>query len=252
MTDDESLFLNRIKDLARACYTQNRYSFSNFLSMEEQSFILTHQSEINYVDYDFYGGCDGCERQMIRFGSERMLMFVEKYPITILLIEPLMEKFSDELTHRDYLGALMNLGIQRNVLGDIVRKEKSAYLFCHNDVSEFIKNELTRVKHTAVIIKEVDCIENTIIRQLEEYEILVSSPRADAVVAAICKLSRGKACDLFREKRVFLNNRICENNSYILKPGNVLSIRGVGKYIYDGEGGRTRKDRVYIKLKRYI
>lgn len=252
MKDDEVLLLNRIKDLARACYTQNRYSFSSFLSVEEQSLILMHQSDINYVDFDLYGGCEGCERQMMRFGSERMLMFNEEFPISTLVIKPLMEKFSDELTHRDYLGALMNLGIQRNVLGDIYIAGKDAYLFCHNDVSEFIQNELTRVKHTAVLVKKTDCDVDTIIRRFEEIEILVSAPRIDAVVATICKLSRSKACDLFKEKKIYLNNRICENNSYMLKTGNVLSIRGVGKYIYDGEGGKTRKDRVYVKFKRYV
>lgn len=89
-------------------------------------------------------------------------------------------------------------------------------------------------------------------KELEDFDILVSSPRFDAIVAAICKLSRGKTIELFREKKVLHNNRICENNSMLLKPDSTFSIRGYGKFVYIGEGGKTRKDRVYVHLKRYV
>lgn len=252
MNDEEKLFINRIKDLAKASYTQNRYTFTNFLTPDEQTLVDAIRPEIKHVDYDYFGGSKVCERQVLRFGSMESLGYEEDFPITTLLIEPLIDKFSDELSHRDFLGALMNLGIRRNVIGDILIRDKKAYVFCLNEFSDYIKKELTRVKHTSIKITEISGPVDDLIHKLEDFEILVSSNRFDAVVAAICKLSRGKAALLFREKKVLLNNRICENNSQVLKEGSTFSIRGYGKFIFEGIGGTTRKDRVYLKLKRYI
>lgn len=232
MQEEDKVFLNRIKDLANISYTQNRYSFSNFLSVDEQALIDTIRSEIKHVDYEFFGGSECVERQVLRFGSVESLGYEEDYPITILCIEPLIEKFSDDLSHRDYLGSIMNLGIKRNVIGDIVIKGKKAYVFCLNEIADYIISEITRIKHTSVKITKVFSDIPDLKKELEDFDILVSSPRFDAIVAAICKLSRGKTIELFREKKVLHNNRICENNSMLLKPDSTFSIRGYGKYIY--------------------
>ena len=252
MKDEEKIFINRIQDLAKASYNQNRYTFSAFLTVDEQSLIDQISSELRFVKYEFRGGHECCERQVIRFGSLDILGYDEDYPIGTLCIEPLMDKYAEELNHRDYLGALMNLGINRNVIGDIIVKGKKAYVFCLDSISELIISELTRIRHTSVIIKRVVGDVPDLERKLQDMEVLVSSSRLDAIVASICNMSRSKVLDLFRAKKVLLNNRICENNSIILKDGNSFSIRGYGKYIYEGEGSRTRKDRVYIKLKKYV
>ncbi len=251
--EDEQI-IKRILDLAKTSYNQNRYTFSHFLTVDEQGLVDTNAKELSYVHYEMFGGHECCERQIIRFGDEENLGYKEEFPITTLRIEPLVEKFSDELGHRDYLGALMNLGIKREFLGDIIVKEKSAYVFCLSDISDYVRKELTRIKHTSVKITAVDDGANIeeLSRELEDFEVLVSAPRFDAIVAAICKLSRGQAQQLFVAKKVLLNNRVCENNSAVVKPNSTITIRGYGKYIYIGEGGKTRKDRVYVHLQRYV
>ena len=87
---------------------------------------------------------------------------------------------------------------------------------------------------------------------LEECQCIAASERIDAVIAAVTKLSRSQTVILFREKKVFLNNRVLENNSYTLKPDDTFSIRGYGKFIYKGCGKETRKGRIYITLERYV
>lgn len=252
MNDEEKLLINRIKDLCESSYTQNRYTFSQFLTVEEQAAIEQISSEIRHADYEFFGGHECCERQMIRFGSYESLSYEEEWPIATLLIEPLIDKFSDDLSHRDFLGALMNLGIKRNVLGDIILKGNSAYVFCLDEVSEYIISELTRIRHTSVKISKIKGQVPELTRRLEDMRVLVNAPRFDAVVAAVTKLSRGKAQELFKMKKVLLNNRICESNSVTLKPGQSFTIRGYGKFIYDGEGTKTKKDRVYLNIRRYV
>jgi len=244
--------IKRIKDLAEASYSQNRYTFTKFLSAEELSLVDQIKSDIKYVDFSTFGGHEMCERQIIRFGSPETLGYEENFPITTLLIEPLIDKFSDNLTHRDYLGAIMNLGIKREVLGDILIKDKKAYIFCLDEIANYICSELTRIKHTSIKISKVSGPIPDLERKLEDFEILVTSPRIDAVVAALTKLSRSQAVLLFREKKVLVDSRTCENNSMMLKESCTLSIRGYGKFVYLGEGGRSRKDRVFIKMQRYV
>ena len=165
---------------------------------------------------------------------------------------PFLEKFAEELGHRDYLGALMNLGIKREILGDILIKGKKAYLFCEEEIADYIITNLDKVRHTSVRVSRISQDVPDLQKELQDMEILVSAPRFDAVVAAITKLSRKDALELFREKKVVLNGRVCENNSMQLKENSVFSIRGYGKYIFIESGNQTRKGRIYLHLQKYV
>lgn len=253
--DDNKLLRARLLELAKASYQQNRYTFSNFLSPSELVVLDELAVDLKYVDYECFGGNEICERQMIRFGSEASLGYVEEYPIAILEIKPLMEKFAENLEHRDFLGAIMNLGIKREILGDIIVKGKSAYLFCEEDIADYIITSLDKIRHTNVKVQrilpsegEIDALK----KELSDMEVLVSAPRFDAIVAAVGKLSRSEAQQLFRDKKVLLNGRVCENNSMQLKEDSIFSIRGYGKYVYVGGGNLTRKGRIYVHLKKYV
>ena len=136
--------IKRIKDLAQASYTQNRYTFTKFLSADELTLVDQIKSELKHVDYSTFGGHEICERQVMRFGSLEALGYEEDFPITTLLIEPLIDKFSDSLTHRDYLGAMMNLGIKREVLGDILIKENRIWIISTKALAELIVEDITR------------------------------------------------------------------------------------------------------------
>ena len=107
--DTEELLKKRFRELARKCYQQNQYTFTGFLSLADLSCFYETEKEISYVPYTIWGGSDLCERVMIRFGSEEELGYEEEFPIVCIEVKPLAAKFADELTHRDFLGALMNL-----------------------------------------------------------------------------------------------------------------------------------------------
>ena len=99
---------------------------------------MEHERDFNFISYEISGGYEDAERVIVRFGSEDELGYEEAYPITLLRIAPLQSKFADDLTHRDFLGSLMNLGIERDVLGDLLINEKCAYLFCKESVADYI------------------------------------------------------------------------------------------------------------------
>lgn len=254
--NEEQIMKSRLKDLASRAYKQNIYTYSNFLTPAELAWLDDIRDELSYVDYSTFGGSECCERQMAGFGSEKMLGYAGEWPISVIRVEPLIEKFSDELGHRDFLGAVMNLGIERSVVGDIlVKGNKRAYIFCQTGMVGFIIDNLTKIKHTNVRCTEISIDNDSALAELApeliDIECIVSAPRFDAIIAVIAKCSRSEAQNLFKTGKVTLNGRISERNSQVLKPDDVFSVRGYGKYKFCGDGRETRKGRIYIHLKQY-
>ena len=135
MDSDEILLRKRLKELADKAYHNSQYLFTGFLSAAELDTYYHMERDLSYVPVTVFGGTADCERVMLRFGSEELCGYEEAFPIRCIEIAPLVEKFGEELGHRDYLGALMNLGIERSTLGDIVIAAKHAFLFCTETVS---------------------------------------------------------------------------------------------------------------------
>lgn len=250
--DDAALLKRKILDQANRAFTQNIYTYTDFLSLNELDVYYRMKNELSFIYSEAFGGNPVCERQVIQFGSKELFGYAGTFPIQLLCITPLIEKFAEPLTHRDYLGALMNLGISRGLLGDIIVEGSSAYLYCMNHISDFIIENLHTVRHT-----HVKCMESK--KQLpdaapvfETFEMIAASPRLDAVVSGLTGLSRSHVLELFHSRKIFLNGRCMENNSAQLKPNDILVIRGTGKYIYEDTGSQTKKGRVYVRLKKYV
>lgn len=244
--------ISHISDLAERSFTRNIYTYSGFLNLSEQSAVHSCEKDLKYAGITLFGGQDGCERQMVRFGSPEILGYDEGFPICILEVKPLAGRFSDELSHRDFLGAIMNLGIDRELIGDICVRENTGYIFADEKMASYISENLTKVKHTAVLCTVCSEIPENAAPQFKEIDLVVSSNRCDAVVARVFNLSRGKSQDLFRSGNIFVNGRECENSSLELKDGSVVSVRGFGKFIFDGITGQTGKGRTRAKVRQYV
>ncbi len=251
MQEEEILLKRKIEDLARRCYETNQYLFTGFLSLSEQAVFHEMEQELSYVDHDLWGGPVGCERKMLRFGSPEQLGYEEAYPISCITVKPLMKKFAEDLTHRDYLGALMHLGIERSVLGDIILRREAAYIICTDNMAEYVAKNLDRIRHTCVyctVTKEMPPQTGPVFDQME---LTVSSNRCDSIVAKAWQMSRNQSLALFRAKKIFVNGRQYENNSGLLKEEDIVSVRGFGKFIYDGVMQETKKGRVRVKIRKY-
>ena len=239
----------RFQDLARRSYEQNIFTFTPMLGLAEQTVFWEAEPSLRYAGYKTDGGRENAERVMIHFGNEEELGYEEPFPISLVHIRPLQAKFSDDFTHRDFLGALMHLGIERDLLGDILVGEKQGYLFCQTSIVDFLCRELTQVKHTSVICE--------LAASVKEYQetppvletVLVASERLDAVIAQVYHLSRSQSIELFRKKQVFVSGRLCENNSRDCKPGEIVSVRGYGRLIYDGIDHTTKKGKQSVNLR---
>lgn len=273
MNKEEILFQKRMQDLATAAYNKGFMMFTDFLSMNEISLLHQMAGDFAGVSYELYGGYEFAERQMAMFAPDALFPFMSatnsaaesldaenpkrtakqaNYPISLLKIEPAHKKFTESLSHRDYLGSLIGLGVERGKIGDIIVKEDAAYVYCEEKISSFFLSELTRVRHT--FVKVLPCgmdDELHIEPQFREQKGTVASLRADAVVAMTYKLSRSQCISLFQGQKVFVNGRLTESNSHVLKEGDVVSVRGHGKFIFEEALSVTKKERIFILVKMY-
>lgn len=247
----EELQKKRFRELARKCYQNNQYTFTGFLSPADLSCFYEMERELSYVPCEAWGGSELCERVMLRFGSREELGYEEQFPIACIEARPLAAKFADALTHRDFLGALMNLGIERSALGDILIADNVGYIFCTESMVDFIMENLTKVKHTSVLCSRAAEAPVLTDKDRQEMKIQISSERIDGVLAKVYKLSRSEATELFRQKKVFVNGRLCENNSQLLKSGDIVSARGCGKFAYSGQQGLSKKGKINAIVLRY-
>ena len=162
MEKEETLLRKRLIELSNNAYQRGIIMYSDFLNLNELNILHTTPKDSFPVPYRTFGGYDPSERQMAAFLPDAFYMYMDEesirstYPIRILKISPLQPKFAEELSHRDYLGALLNLGITRAKTGDILIHDKEAYVFVHQELTEFLVKELTRVRHTTVRAVEVE------------------------------------------------------------------------------------------------
>lgn len=261
MNKEEVLFRRRIQDLANTSYSRSIPIFTDFLTMNEISILHSMSAELAGVRYELYGGYELAERQMAMFVPDVLFDWNKEYPMTTLKIEPIHRKFAEKLSHRDYLGSLLGLGIERCKIGDIIladdcddsvasRSSSCAYVFCCNKMADFLLKELIKVRHTQVHVSvtQEDVSPNI---HFKEIKGSVASLRADAVIAFICKLSRSSVITLFQSQKVFVNGKLTESNSHLLKEGDVISVRGYGKFIFEEVLSMTKKERYYVLVKIY-
>lgn len=238
MENSEKRFLELADRAEQRFYT----TFSEFLNMEEESGLSALHFNINYC---LFGGYDGAERCIAAFGYD---CEEADFPISMIKVEPVSPKFADKLSHRDFLGSLMGLGIKREVLGDIVISDNTGYIFCLNTIAGYIVQELSKVRHTIVKCSIADALPDSAVKTPEEEQMVVASERLDVLVAAVYHFSRSAVKELFVARRIYVNSRICENFSYIPKEKDIISVRGKGRFVYNGVIGKTKKDRNIISV----
>ena len=247
----ENLFAEkRFVDLSSQAYKRDIVTFSDFLTLNELN-ILQQNAKKYVTTYEVFGGYEFAERQIAAFVPDA-LCYIWEYPVDCIQIKPTYPKFADAITHRDILGAVMNLGIERDKTGDILVNGIEIYLFCKHEITSYICEELTQIRHTVVTCSVVAVDHLHIEPSLQDCSAIIASNRLDNVIVAMCKLSRSAAVEYIQAGKVFIQGKECLHNTYICKPNDIISIRGFGKYQFSGEGSLTKKNRVKINYKKYI
>ena len=251
MNKEELLLQKRLAELSRIAYTREIVTFSEFLNLNELNILHTTPKDMLLSQYKTYGGYGLSERQMAAFLPDA-LYYDYQYPIQIIEISPVNRKFAEELSHRDYLGAVMNLGIERCKLGDILIEDGKAILFAKEELAGYIMEHLTRIRHTTVRTSILPALEDSYEPRYEELKGTVASVRLDTVLSLAYPLSRSKVTGLIEGARVFVNGKLVTSNGYRLKEGDILSVRKMGRIGYNGILSETKKGRYMVSIRKYI
>ena len=255
MDKEEQIFLKHLKDLADVCYRRDIPVYTDFLNLHEQTVFLSALPEFSHVRVFLDGGYDLAERKIVCF-----LPFWEKVnqeslrsglPIVPIRISSSAGKFTVPCSHRDYLGAVLNLGIERGKIGDFIVGDGWAYVLCVKNMEDFLLRELSSVKRNPVHCERADFSELEGRQKFTEITGTVASLRMDELLGLLLKTSRSKASEYLSGEKVFVNGKLCVSNSAEPKEGDIISVRGCGKYIFDSLLAETKKGRLMIRARKY-
>ena len=248
MTDEETRLANRFAELSDRAAARGVYTRTDFLNLAQQTLLEQTVRRGAAVHVTLCGGADYAERRIAVFGTEADCGFPYEPELTLLRISPRSEKFGEALSHRDVLGALLSLGVQREKLGDIFLDGKTAYVVALDTVAPFLTENLTRVRHTDVTCGAVDALPEGLAAPPEPQTVLSTSERLDCIVAAVYNMSRASARALFEQEKVFVNGAARTSPADPVRPGDIVSVRGTGRFLYHGAAGETKKGRLKISV----
>lgn len=251
---EDKLFVAKLLDKAQRAEKQKCITYSDFLNPHQRTLAEKIFSECDEVDYFFNGGFPGADRALIFFRPD--FMFGEEYDFSgneVFSFLKLEVRTRESLSHRDYLGSLMSIGIKREKTGDILVSDEGCFIIVLKEISDFIKYNLEKVSNVKVDIKEVEESELKVPEsKVKEIRATVASLRLDCVSGAGFEVSRSKVAEFIKGERLNLNWETTDNISKQVKEGDTISIRGKGKVVLEKIEGKTRKDRTVIILKKFV
>lgn len=247
---DKKLIQARVDDLFDMCARRGSAVFSSFLDGGEAAFIddVFHISRSDGAM--LFGGYDGAERKMLGVFPEWEEKDGAVFPITVIRFDA--PKFR-ALTHRDYLGTLMSLGIDRNKTGDILTDETGAYVIVESGISDYILNNINKIANAGVKGRVIQTAEFEPPKsKTEKKQCVAASERLDAVIAAVYGVSRAQSEKLVKGGAVKVNHRETLSGSTQLDEGDLVSVRGMGRFTFKNTDGATMKGRLHITVLKYI
>lgn len=246
--------LSRLEDMCALAEKRVRPVFSAFLNESEQFMAQKFFGKRRGVVFSFWGGDEACVRKMLcvmpddGYTEEAPR---EDFPVYALTLS---YRRADKPAHRDMLGSFMALGIERQTVGDIFVGDGAAVVFCTKTARDMIYDNISRVGKVGVTISDgVSQQGREAVRppEFREISVNVASMRADCLVSAVSGLSREKSAEFIRSGSFMLNFEECDNVSRSVSDGDVLTLRGYGKFIVSGDAVTTKKGRNRITLKQY-
>ena len=241
----------RFIELANRCDTRGIPLFTDFLDLAEQTALQRLIPSLPPVQVRFFGGAEGCERRMAGFFP----LYGEPdvpFPIVCLRIAPTDTRFTAMPAHRDALGALMSLGFERSLLGDITVREKEIWVFCVERIASFICDHLTGIRNATVRCEVAPEIPEGALFVTRSQVLQVTSERLDAIVAHAMNLSRSDAQALFAAGRIFVNGAECSRPDTVPLSGQIISVRGLGRFRYEGQKSVSRKGKLCVEVVVYV
>lgn len=254
---DDKILLAQVLDKIEMCENKNKIEYTDFLDLAQIELVQKFINKLKIENYIFYGGFEQAERKIL-------VVYPEKFNATVVeknlsnVVKIIRIQLPDDLkgkyTHRDYLGAAIKLGVKREKVGDIIVDNDGADIIVDKDIVKFLSENLsglTRFSKSTITVENIEDLRMVQIRK-EEIEIIVSSLRLDNVISELARCSRNKALDIINMERVFINFQNETKKTKQIKPGDMITIRGKGRFFVKELVGQTRSGRTILKVEKFV
>ena len=253
LSKEDQMLLASVNDKLDQAMSMYMVTRTNFLDMRQKTLVAdawkTMGKGQKEIRLEFFGGYEDAERTVAFFLPD----YMEDLPAELCVIRAASPARGRKLSHRDYLGSLTGLGLKREVIGDILVGEHSADIIILDEIKDFLLLNYDKAGRTSLTLEAVSLDELKIPdRRVQIVKDTVASLRLDGVIASAFGLSRGKAAEAVKAGIVFVNGMQEDKIDSQVSQGDKLVLRGKGKAYLKEVGGRTRKDRIFIEIERYI
>ncbi len=219
---------------------------SSFMNEEEVSAMKKLFPESPLIRYD--GGYPGCRKQKVFFLADEDDFYIDN---DIVCLQARIDQRFRKISHRDVLGALMHLQIDRHSFGDFWIEEKHIYLYTSESMAAFLKTSLTRINQLNVSFEETD--ERPVqVFKTKTFTAVIASERIDAIVAGLVHCSRKEAKEMIAQGLVQVNHALLEHPDKVCNNNDTISIRGAGRFVFVGVLRSTKSDRIAAEFMQYV
>ena len=249
-SEEERLLLSRVWDKREQCRLRSIPAATAFLSPQEQAAATRLLNALGQREgYAFWGGYDGAERQRLLFLPDWMNGPDDS---TIAALRAVCRSGAT-LTHRDFLGSLMALGLTREKIGDILVESDGCQVLVDPAALDFLVQSWDSAGREKLTVSPLPLEELTVPEvAVKEVRDTVSSLRLDNVLASAFSLSRGRAAETGEKGAVQVNYTVCQKPDKPVSAGDVITCRGLGKCVLDAVGSPTKKGRLPVAIRRFI
>lgn len=254
--EEDRLLISKLLDKVSLVEKTNKIQYTDFLSPIELQILKDVLKILEIKNYNIFGGVENSQRNMIIIYPEKLATLFETksfdYNSVCACIRIINDK--EQYDHKVYLGGLIKLGIKREKIGDIIVFDNGADIIVSKELTKFLLtniSELTRFQKSKIQL--IDLSEITIKEQeYKEIKIIVSSLRLDNIVSELAKTSRSKSNEILKQERVFINYKNETKPTKIVQTSDIITIRGVGKFIIDNSSEQTRSGRIIVFVKKFV
>lgn len=250
---DEKSFVDRVQEWLTRTTTQHDIRLTDFLDPRQQFIVTSLINRTGSISYRFDGGSPEAERQRAVIAPDYIDVQYEDSELSVLEVTSSQEKFN-ELDHGDFLGSLVGLGIKREKVGDIYVHDSFCHIVTTKEMAGYIDVHLRQV-HRLNVFTAILPIESLVpIRsEIEQHQFSVSSLRLDAIASDAYRISRAKIVEPIKAGKCRVNWKQEEDPSKLLQAGDVVSIKGLGRFkLLSISDTTTKKGKIRVEIGKYI
>lgn len=254
---EDKICLSQVLDKIEFSKTREKIEYTDFLDMYQVSLVENFLRKINIKTYQLYGGYEEAERKVLFVYPEKYddKMLEKNYDKILKIVRvTLPEEEKGQYSHRNYLGGIVKLGLKREKVGDIIVQEQGADIITLEEFSGILKQELpslTRFENSKINVEEIQNLQKREVK-VEQVKIIVPSLRLDNFVSDLARTSRSKAVQIMEQERVFVNGQNEKKASKQVKLGDIITIRGKGRFVIKEFDGTTRSGRTVVVVQKYV